>query len=46
MKDYLAFQGIDVSLPRDVVRQTFHHQLIQDRDVWVNNSRLKAKAFS
>lgn len=36
MKDYLAYQGIDVSVPRDVIKQAFHYQLIQDGDIWIH----------
>lgn len=36
MKDYLVFNGIYVSLPRDVIKQAFHHQVIQDGQVWID----------
>ena len=35
MKDYLVYSGVDVSLPRDVIKQAFHHQLIKDGQVWI-----------
>ena len=35
MKDYLIYNGVEVSLPRDVIKQAFHHQLIKDGDVWI-----------
>lgn len=35
MKDYLVYQGVDVSLPREVIKQAFHHQLIKDGDIWI-----------
>ena len=36
MKDYLVYNGIQVSLPRDVIKQAFHHQLIKDGQVWID----------
>ncbi len=36
MKDYLAYQGVQVSMPRDVLKQAFHHQLVQDGQVWID----------
>ena len=36
MKDYLVYSGVQVSLPRDVIKQAFHHQLIQDGQVWID----------
>jgi nucleotidyltransferase substrate binding protein (TIGR01987 family) len=30
MKDYLVYHGLEVSLPRDVIKQAFHHQLIKN----------------
>ncbi|HEX2582794.1 MAG TPA: HI0074 family nucleotidyltransferase substrate-binding subunit [Chlamydiales bacterium] len=36
MKDYLAYNGVTVSLPRDVIKQAFHHQLVQDGQVWID----------
>lgn len=35
MKDYLVYNGVEVSLPREVIKQAFHHQVIQDGDVWI-----------
>jgi nucleotidyltransferase substrate binding protein (TIGR01987 family) len=35
MKDYLVYKGIEVSLPRDVIKQAFHHQLVKDGQVWI-----------
>lgn len=29
MKDYLVHNGVQVSLPREVIKQAFHHGLIQ-----------------
>ncbi|MBP9841094.1 MAG: nucleotidyltransferase substrate binding protein [Simkaniaceae bacterium] len=36
MKDYLVYNGVEVSLPRDVIKQAFHHQLVQDGQVWID----------
>ncbi len=36
MKDYLVYHGLEVSLPRDVIKQAFHHQLIKDGQIWIN----------
>jgi len=36
MKDYLVYNGVQVSLPRDVIKQAFHHQLLQDGQVWID----------
>lgn len=36
LKDYLNYNGVEVSLPRDVIKQAFHHQIIQDGQVWIN----------
>ncbi len=36
MKDYLVYSGVDVSLPREVIKQAFHHQLIHEGQVWID----------
>lgn len=36
LKDYLKFQGVDESLPREVIKQAFHHQLITDGQLWLD----------
>ncbi len=37
LKDYLKFQGAqEASLPRDVIRQAFQAQLIQDGQTWID----------
>lgn len=36
MKDYLVYNGVEVSLPRDVIKQAFHHQLIKDGQIWID----------
>ena len=34
-KDYLKYNGVEVSLPRDVIKQGFHHKIIQDGQTWI-----------
>ena len=36
LKDFLNYSGVHVSLPRDVIKQAFHHQLIQDGQLWID----------
>ncbi len=36
MKDYLVYNGVEVSLPREVIKQAFHHQLIKDGQAWID----------
>lgn len=36
MKDYLVYNGVQVSLPRDVIKQAFHHGLIQNGQIWID----------
>jgi nucleotidyltransferase substrate binding protein (TIGR01987 family) len=36
LKDYLTYNGVEVSLPRDVIKQAFHHQVIKDGQVWID----------
>lgn len=36
MKDYLAYNGVEASMPREVIKQAFHHQLIQDGQTWID----------
>ena len=35
LKDFLKYNGVDVSLPREVIKQAFHHQLISDGMLWI-----------
>ncbi len=36
LKDYLKYGGIEAGLPRDVIKQAFHYQLIKDGIVWID----------
>jgi len=36
LKDYLKHQGVkDVSLPRDVIKQAFHFEIVTDGQTWI-----------
>jgi nucleotidyltransferase substrate binding protein (TIGR01987 family) len=35
VKDHLKFNGVDVSLPREAIKQGFHHRLIEDGETWI-----------
>lgn len=36
LKDYLEYKGVVVSLPREVIKQAFHHQIIEDGQEWID----------
>lgn len=36
MKDYLKYNGIDVKLPREVIKQAFANDLIIDGQLWID----------
>ena len=36
LKDYLKYGGIHMSLPREVIKQAFHYQLIADGQLWID----------
>jgi len=35
LKDYLESRNVDAKFPRDVVKEAFHYELIQDGDTWM-----------
>lgn len=35
LKDYLDYSGVSASLPREVIKQSFHFQLIDDGQIWI-----------
>lgn len=35
LKDYLQHQGLEVQLPREVIKQSFATQLIKDGSLWI-----------
>jgi nucleotidyltransferase substrate binding protein (TIGR01987 family) len=35
LKDFLKYNGVDASLPREVIKQAFHHNLISDGMLWI-----------
>jgi nucleotidyltransferase substrate binding protein (TIGR01987 family) len=36
MKDYLRYNGIDVKLPREVIKQAFANDIIVDGQLWID----------
>lgn len=36
MKDYLIYNGIDTNSPRDVIKQAFANNIIEDGQLWIN----------
>lgn len=36
MKDYLNYNGIDVKLPREVIKQAFANDIIIDGQLWID----------
>lgn len=36
MKDYLRYNGIDVNLPREVIKQAFANGIIVDGQLWID----------
>lgn len=36
MKDYLRYNGIDVKLPREVIKQAFANDIIIDGQLWID----------
>lgn len=36
MKDYLVYNGIDVKLPREVIKQAFANDIIIDGQTWID----------
>ena len=36
MKDYLAFNGIDVKFPRDIIKQAFTNDMITNGQLWID----------
>ena len=36
MKDYLVYGGIDVKLPREVIKQAFANDIIIDGQLWID----------
>lgn len=35
LKDYLESKGVQVSFPRDTIKQAFHHAVLKDGEVWL-----------
>jgi nucleotidyltransferase substrate binding protein (TIGR01987 family) len=36
LKDFLASQAIDASFPREVIKQSFHYELIDNGEIWMD----------
>lgn len=36
MKDYLRYNGMDVKLPREVIKQAFANDIIVDGQIWID----------
>ena len=36
LKDYLQFMQVEVKFPRDVIKQAFQYELLDDGDVWMD----------
>lgn len=36
MKDYLRYNGIDVKLPREVIKQAFANDIVVDGQIWID----------
>ncbi|WP_240194840.1 nucleotidyltransferase substrate binding protein [Desulfobulbus rhabdoformis] len=35
LKDYLESQGVDSSFPREVIKQAFHYEILENGDIWL-----------
>ena len=36
LKDYLAVNGVSVSLPREVIKEAFYYETISDGQIWID----------
>ena len=36
MKDYLKYNGIDIKLPREIIKQAFANDIIVDGQLWID----------
>ncbi len=36
LKDYLESQSVDVKFPREVIKQSFQYQLLNNGDIWMD----------
>lgn len=36
LKDYLESQEVEAKFPREVIKQAFHYELIQDGELWMD----------
>jgi nucleotidyltransferase substrate binding protein (TIGR01987 family) len=35
LKDYLEAQGVACAFPREVIKQSFHYEIIKDGEIWL-----------
>ena len=35
LKDYLESQGVEAKFPREVIKESFHYEIIEDGDTWL-----------
>jgi nucleotidyltransferase substrate binding protein (TIGR01987 family) len=36
LKDYLEAQQVDAKFPREVIKQSFHYEIIEDGEIWMD----------
>ena len=36
MKDFLVYNGIDVKLPREIIKQAFANDIVEDGQLWID----------
>ncbi|MFH0800498.1 MAG: nucleotidyltransferase substrate binding protein [Pseudomonadota bacterium] len=36
LKDFLEDRGVEVSFPRDIIKEAFHHGIISDGEIWLD----------
>ncbi|MDY0374953.1 MAG: nucleotidyltransferase substrate binding protein [Desulfobacterium sp.] len=36
LKDYLEAQQVDAKFPREVIKQAFHYEIIEDGEIWMD----------
>jgi len=36
LKDYLEEQQVNAKFPREVIKQSFHYEIIQDGEIWMD----------
>ena len=36
MKDYLEANGVEAKFPREVIKMSFHYEIIEDGEIWMD----------